>query len=302
MADLKSGEGVENEVGMGQKYVFNTSIKLENDSNYAMLLRTAAKRNVSVGTTPTEENLTEFDVELIGTKPNIRRLISRFAQWFNVQKDETTNEESYVKYKPRYYYVHEVEIDLTKLPTRVFEQLFKAGIIIKEYNMETMVARLAGVKQEVLKITRLFFDHKVVAKDVQRVKESKSEKTIALRKLMRLAGLNENMCQHHLDEMDDDNGYDYDDMRDNVYKAPLDEEDEDYEDDDEDYEGGFYPEEGDRFDDIFQEIMNNIEEKNPEFEMSMYHTVWDVKKEHREQVQEQFDEMVEKIIQFIKQN
>lgn len=250
MADLKNSEGVENDVGMGQKYVFNTSIKLESDSNYAMLLRFATKRNVSVGTTPTDENLMEYDVELIGTKPNIRRLISRFTQWFTTQKDETANEESYIKYKPRYYYIHEVEIDLTKLPTRVFEQLFKAGIIIKEYNTETMVARLAGVKQEVLKITRLFFDHKVVAKDVQRVKESKSEKTIALRKLMRLAGLNENMCRHHLDEMDNDNGYDYDDMRDNVYKAPLDENDEDYDDDNGGYLG---------YDDFLENISRTLE-------------------------------------------
>lgn len=256
MANLKSSEGVENEVDMGQKYIFNTSIKIENDSNYAMLLRTAAKRNVSVGTTPTDENLTEYDVELIGTKPNIRRLISRFAQWFNVETDETRNDSSYIKYKPRYYYVHEVEIDLTKLPTRVFEQLFKAGIIIKEYNMETMVARLAGVKQEVLKITRLFFDHKVVAKDVQRVKESKSEKTIALRKLMRLAGLNENMCQHHLDEMDDD----YDDMRDNVYKAPLDENDEESDDQ------GYYRHES-FMDDISETLENMLIEKFPDVEI-----------------------------------
>lgn len=245
MADLKGSEGVENEVGMGQKYVFNTSVKLENDANYAMLLRAAAKRDVSVGTTPTDENLIEYDVELIGTKSNIRRLISRFAQWFNVQKDETSNDESYIKYKPRYYYVHEVEIDLTKLPTRVFEKLFKAGIIIKEYDMETMVARLAGVKQEVLKITRLFFDHRVVAKDVLRVKESKSEKIIALRKLMRLAGLNENTCQRHLDEMDDDMGNDYDDMRDNVYKAPISEDDDDQ---------GYY-----RHDDFMDEISETLE-------------------------------------------
>lgn len=264
MADLKNSEGVENDVGMGQKYVFNTSIKLESDSNYAMLLRFATKRNVSVGTTPTDENLMEYDVELIGTKPNIRRLISRFGQWFTAQKDETANEESYIKYKPRYYYIHEVEIDLTKLPTRVFEQLFKAGIIIKEYNTETMVARLAGVKQEVLKITRLFFDHKVVAKDVQRVKESKSEKTIALRKLMRLAGLNENMCRHHFDEMYDDSGYDYDDMRDNVYKAPLDEEDEDYEDDGQS-EGTYSYE--DFLDDIGEVLDSKLSEKFPDVEI-----------------------------------
>lgn len=264
MADLKNSEGVENDVGMGQKYVFNTSIKLESDSNYAMLLRFATKRNVSVGTTPTDENLMEYDVELIGTKPNIRRLISRFTQWFTAQKDETANEESYIKYKPRYYYIHEVEIDLTKLPTRVFEQLFKAGIIIKEYNTETMVARLAGVKQEVLKITRLFFDHKVVAKDVQRVKESKSEKTIALRKLMRLAGLNENMCRHHFDEMDNDNGYDYDDMRDNVYKAPLDENDEDYEDDGQS-EGTYSYE--DFLDDIGEVLDSKLSEKFPDVEI-----------------------------------
>lgn len=264
MADLKNSEGVENDVGMGQKYVFNTSIKLESDSNYAMLLRFATKRNVSVGTTPTDENLMEYDVELIGTKPNIRRLISRFTQWFTTQKDETANEESYIKYKPRYYYIHEVEIDLTKLPTRVFEQLFKAGIIIKEYNTETMVARLAGVKQEVLKITRLFFDHKVVAKDVQRVKESKSEKTIALRKLMRLAGLNENMCRRHFDEMDNDNGYDYDDMRDNVYKAPLDENDEDYEDDGQS-EGTYSYE--DFLDDIGEVLDSKLSEKFPDVEI-----------------------------------
>lgn len=264
MADLKNSEGVENDVGMGQKYVFNTSIKLESDSNYAMLLRFATKRNVSVGTTPTDENLMEYDVELIGTKPNIRRLISRFTQWFTTQKDETANEESYIKYKPRYYYIHEVEIDLTKLPTRVFEQLFKAGIIIKEYNTETMVARLAGVKQEVLKITRLFFDHKVVAKDVQRVKESKSEKTIALRKLMRLAGLNENMCRRHFDEMYNDNGYDYDNMRDNVYKAPLDENDEDYEDDGQS-EGTYSYE--DFLDDIGEVLDSKLSEKFPDVEI-----------------------------------
>ncbi len=243
MADLKSGEGVENEVSMGQKYVFNTTVKLENDANYALLLRTAAKRNVSVGTVPTDESLMEYDVELIGSKPNIRRLISRFAQWFNVQKDETTNEDSYIKYKPRYYYVHEVEIDLSKLPTRVFEQMFKAGIIIKEYNMETMVARLAGVKQEVLKITRLFFDHKVVAKDVQRVKESNSDKLVALRKLSRLAGLNESICQRFINEMDDDN-----------------------EDDESGEEQGYY-DHGDFMDDVSETLENMLLEKFPDVEI-----------------------------------
>jgi hypothetical protein len=134
---------------------------------------------------------------------------------------------------------------------------------------KVQLERIEWLVTSLLKMSRLdsgsviLNHHKVVAKDVQRVKESKSEKTIALRKLMRLAGLNENMCQHHLDEMDDD----YDDMRDNVYKTPLDENDEDYEDDDESGEEQGYYDHGDFMDDVSETLESMLLEKFPNVEI-----------------------------------